>query len=123
MTLIWQFDPAASEDLHVVVREKGPLAVMTMDLSAAVPVLVNVTVCAALVVPTVCAAKVKLVGERLTAGAVPVPESAMVCGLLLALSEMVIAPVRSPTVVGVNVTLIVQLPPAATEVPQVLVSA
>lgn len=73
--------------------------------------------------PTVCAANIKLVAERPTAGAVPVPERLMVCGLLPALSEMVIAPVNGPTVVGVNVTLIVQLPPAATELPQVLVCA
>ena len=123
LTLIWQLDPAPSVDLHVVVREKGLLAVMTTDLSVAVPVLVIVTVCAALVVPTVCAANVKLVSERLTAGAVPAPERVMVCGLLPASSEMVIAPVNGPTVVGVNVTLIVQLPPAATELPQVLVCA
>lgn len=44
LALIWQLDPAASDDLHVVVRENGPLAVMTMDLSVAVPVLVTVTV-------------------------------------------------------------------------------
>jgi hypothetical protein len=44
-------------------------------------------------------------------GIVPVPERVIVCGLLAALSEMVIAPVCSPAVVGVNVTLIVQLPP------------
>jgi len=53
VTLIWQLEPIASDDLHVSVREKGPLAVITMDFSAAVPVFVIVTVCAALVVPTV----------------------------------------------------------------------
>jgi len=42
---------------------------------------------------------------------------------LLALSETVIAPVLSPATVGVNVTLIVQLAPAATELPQLLVCA
>ena len=61
--------------------------------------------------------------ERLTIGIVPVPESVTVCGLLPALSETVIAPDRSPVVVGVNVMLIVQFPPAATEVPQVLLCA
>jgi hypothetical protein len=54
---------------------------------------------------------------------VPVPESVTVCGLLPALSETVIAPVLSPATVGVNVTLIVQLAPAATELPQLLVCA
>ncbi len=61
--------------------------------------------------------------ERLTIGIVPVPESVTVCGLLPALSETVIAPVLSPATVGVNVTLIVQLAPAATELPQLLVCA
>src|SRR5690242_11434717 len=56
-------------------------------------------------------------------GIVPVPERVIVCGLLAALSEMVIAPVCSPAVVGVNVTLIVQLAPAATEMPQLFVCA
>src|SRR5258706_295368 len=123
LTLIWQLDPAASDDLHVVVREKAPLVAMLMIFSAAVPVLVRVTVCAALVVSTLWEANVKLVVERLTIGIVPVPERVTVCGLLLALSETVIAPDRSPVVVGVNVMLIVQFPPAATEVPQVLLCA
>jgi len=52
LTLIWQLDPAASGDLHVVVREKAPLVAMLVIFSAAVPVLARVTVCAALVVPT-----------------------------------------------------------------------
>jgi hypothetical protein len=46
----------------------------------------------------------------------------MVCGLPAALSEMLTAAVRVPVAVGVNVMLIVQLPPAATELPQVFVS-
>jgi hypothetical protein len=51
----------------------------------------------------------------------PVPVRLTLCGLLAALSVKVIAPVRVPTAVGVKVTLIVQLPAAATNVPQVLV--
>jgi hypothetical protein len=77
-----------------------------------------------LVVPTDWLAKVRLVGERLTlVGAVPVPERFTVWGLPLALSVIVSEAVRLPVAVGVNVTLIVQLPPAATELPQALVSA
>ena len=37
------------------------------------------------------------------------------------MSEMSTVAVRVPVAAGVNVTLIVQLPPAATELPQVLV--
>ena len=39
----------------------------------AVPEFVKVTDCAALVVPTSCDPKLRLAGEKLTAGAVPVP--------------------------------------------------
>jgi hypothetical protein len=43
------------------------------------------------------------------------------CGLFEALSATVSVPVRCPAAVGVNVTAIVQLAPAATELPHVLV--
>jgi hypothetical protein len=81
--------------------------------------------CAALVVPTVCEAKVRLVGLSAADGptAVPVPVRLAVCGLPAALSVTVIVPVRVPAAVGVNVTLIVQFALAAREVPQVLVCA
>ena len=72
--------------------------------------------------PTCCAGKVKEVGERLTVGAAtPVPVRLTVCVAGLALSVMVTAPVRVPAAVGLKVTLRVQLAPAATLEPQVLV--
>jgi hypothetical protein len=49
----------------------------------------------------------------------PVPVSEIVCGLLVALSVSASVPVRVPAALGVNFTLIVQLAPAATELPQV----
>ena len=49
----------------------------------------------------------------------PVPVSDTACGLFGALSVSVSVPVRVPVAVGVNFTLIVQLTPAATELPQV----
>ena len=62
------------------------------------------------------------VGERLTPGpVVPVPLKLAVCGLLLALSATVTVAVMLPVVVGLNVTLMVQLLPAASEAPQLLV--
>jgi len=82
--------------------------------------LVRVNVCGLLVVPTVCAANVRLVGESDTA--VPIPLKVTVCGLLVALSVMVTAAVRVLMVVGLKVTLIEQLAPAASDVPQLLVS-
>jgi hypothetical protein len=50
-----------------------------------------------------------------------VPVRLTVCGLPLALSVMVSVAVRLPKVVGVNVRLIVQLPFASTELPQLFV--
>jgi hypothetical protein len=67
--------------------------------------------------------KARVAGERLTAGAVPVPEKLTVCGLPLTLSAMLRAAVAAPLAEGVKVTLIAQLAPAATELPQVLVCA
>ena len=66
------------------------------------------------------AAKDRFVGERLTAGTVPVPERLTVYGLALALSAMLSVAMRAPAE-GVKVTQIVQLAPAATEFPQLLV--
>jgi hypothetical protein len=54
---------------------------------------------------------------------VPVPMRLTVCGLPLALSVTETEAVRVPLAEGVKVTLIVQLVPAATELPQVLVWA
>ncbi len=66
---------------------------------------------------------VMLLGDKLTEGTTPVPVRLAVCRLPAALSVIVMAPVRVPVAVGVNLTLIVQLPPAATEVPQLFVCA
>ena len=89
-------------------------------LKAALPVLLRVTVCAVLVTSTAWLPKARLVGERLATAAVPVPERLTICGLPLALSVMLTEAVRLPLAAGLNVTLIVQLAPAATELPHVL---
>ena len=81
--------------------------------------LVNVTVCGALVVDTVCGANVRLVGDSDTA--VPIPWSVTICGLLVALSVMVTVAFRVLMLVGLNVTLMAQLELAARDVPQLLV--
>ena len=67
--------------------------------------------------------KVRLDGDRLATGAVPVPERLTLWGLPVALSVRVTAAPRVPLAAGVKVTLIVQLAPAATELPQLLVWA
>jgi len=53
----------------------------------------------------------------------PVPDSVTFCGLPAALSLTLSAAVRVPVAVGLNVILIVQLAPAASELPQVCVWA
>ena len=101
----------------------GPVKARLVMLKAALPVLLRVTVCAVLVIPTGWLPKARLLAERLTTTAVPVPERLTDCGLPLALSVMLTEAVRLPLAAGVNVTLMVQLAPAATELPHVLVWA
>lgn len=123
-----QLAPTAIDPLHgltsAVPIAKSALAVMLVMLSAAEPVLVRVTFCVALDVPTGCEPKLKLAGEKLATGAgvMPVPVSATTCGLPAALSMMLIDPVRAPATDGVKVTLIVQLAPGASVEPQMVVS-
>ena len=125
-TLMVQLAPAATELPQVLVWAKSPLAETLVRFSEALPVLESVTDCAALVVPTVWLVKVSEEAERLTTGAeaaAPVPVRLTDCGLPEVLSVMLKVPVRVPDAVGVNVVLIVQFAPTATEVPQVSVSA
>src|SRR5205807_2094251 len=78
---------------------------------AADPVLLKVTVWAALVVPTSWLANVRLAGNSPAAGAIPLPLRATVCGLPLALSVTDSVPVRMPVAVGLKLTLMLQLAP------------
>src|SRR5712692_8775510 len=72
--------------------------------------------------PTSRLLKTRLPGDRVIAGALmPMPVRETVCGLPTALSEMVMAPVRVPVAVGLNVTKILQLDDAARLVPQLFV--
>ncbi len=65
--------------------------------------------------------KLRLAGESVTGGALPVPLRPTVCGLLLALSTTVIDPLAAPVVVGLKVTLIVQDALALRDAGQLLV--
>ena len=129
VTLMVQLAPAATELPQVLVSAKllpfVPERAMLEMLKAPLPELVKATTCAALVLPTATFPKAKLAGERLTAGAVlvPVPERATLCGLPLTLSAIFRAAEAVPLAGGLKVTLMVQLAPAATELPQVLVCA
>ena len=71
-------------------------------LSAVLPVLVRVTVWAALVEPRFWLPNASEPVERLTTGALPVPVRAIASGLLCRLSVMLMVAVRVPAPVGVN---------------------
>jgi len=98
----------------------SPMLVM---LSAALPLLVSVTVCAALVVATPWVPKAMLAGLSNTAGPVPVPVKGTKWGLPAALSVTVSKAEGEKAPVGAKVTEMVQLAPAFRVAPQVLVCA
>jgi len=129
-TLMVQLAPAATELPQVPSppNAKSPLITkLLLNVRVELPVLVSVENCTALVVPTAWLPNASEAGERLATGPVdveaPVPGRVVVCGLPVALSVTATVAVRVPEAAGVNVTLIVQLTPAATDVPQVLLSA
>ena len=117
-----QLAPAATLDPHVLLATaNGPLAVMLVKLSATFRRFVTVTVLAELVLPTANVSKRNELEESVT-GALPFPERLTVCGLLGESSVKVSVPVIDPVVVGENVTPTVQLAPAATLAPHVLLA-
>jgi hypothetical protein len=74
VTEMVQFPPLATLAPHVLVSAKLALATMSVIFKGEPPMLVKVTDWAVLLVPTTVLGKVRLVGERLTAGpATPVP--------------------------------------------------
>ena len=90
---------------------------MPLTVKVVVPTLVSVTVCAGLVVPMGTMPKFRMARERLAA--VPIPARLTFCGLPAALSETLSIAVRVPDAVGLNVTVMLQLAPTASELPQV----
>src|SRR5438034_535273 len=120
VTLMVQFAPAAKVAglvgqalALVLVAAKSPEAANELIVKAAVPVFVSVTVIGALVVASGWLPKSRLVGANPTPGAVPFPLRENICGLPPASSASDSVPVRAPEAVGVKVTLMVQVPPAA----------
>jgi hypothetical protein len=85
------------------------------------PEFVSVIVWGALEVPTDSDPKLRDVGARLTAGAIPVPERDACCEPPTALSVMVSDPLRAPTAFGVNVIANWQFAPGWSVVGQLLV--
>jgi len=96
-----------------------PVRVMLVMLSVALPVLVRRVDSAAEVVDTCWLPKERLVGEKLAMDCVPVPDKATVCGEPTALSVKDSAAVFAPELVGVNVTLTLQVAFGASDVTHV----
>lgn len=116
--------PAPKEDEQVfVAMAKSPVRTTEVMFSEALPMLVNVRFCAALVTPTVVEPKVKLVGEMLAIGAgadTPFPVRVTACGEPAASSVKVSAPDLAPRAEGVKVTFTVQLTDCARVAPHVV---
>lgn len=85
----------------------------------ALPLLLSVTLCDTLVVPTAWEAKFRLAGERLATGPIPVPVTRIICGLPPPLSFTFSVELTVPAFIGANPMLMVQLAPAVT-VPDLL---
>lgn len=116
----------ASEVPQLVVPVKLELlSVMLLMVTVLELPLASVNVLLALVLPSASLPKFAVAGVSVTVppAAAPVPDKLAVCGLFDALSVTVRVPVAAPVAVGLNVTLMLQELFAASEVPQVLVSA
>lgn len=84
----------------------APVSPIDENVTALLPVLLTITLCAALVVPVFCAANVRLPGLKPSVkvgAAVPVPLSAAEAGLAEKLPEIDKAAFRRPVADGVNV--------------------
>ena len=116
---------AATDEPHELVMAKSPGSAPDVDTpvidKVAFPVLVRVTVCAALATPTPALVKVRALEERLRAAALPVPDRATASGLLWRLSVMLTVAVRVPMALGVNFTVIVQVVLVGNELGQLFV--
>ena len=99
-----------------------PVIAALLKVSGPIPVLVNVTVWAALASPICIFPNARELGNALPDGATPTPVKLTncVCNTAPVASLTIIFANRLPTEPGVNVTAIVQLAPAARLVVQVL---
>ena len=110
----------ASEAGQLLVDAKSPLGVNVPITSVSVAeALLSRTVIGLLVVPTAWPANVNLLGANLIV--CPIPCMSTVCGLPASLENTMRSPYRMPEVAGTKLTVILQVAPAATPVPQVFV--
>lgn len=111
--LIWQDAVGATEAPQLLFSVKSPDTEIRPTVSGAPPELVRVATCDVLVVPTAWDPNESCGGSKSAPGTTVVPIKVIVCGLPGAVSVIVIVPMRVPAVVGVNVALNKQSPPAA----------
>jgi hypothetical protein len=129
LTEIVQLAPTATVVPHVVVlvneEASVPLIVITpvVMVRGEPPVFLSVTTLAALVFPTVVLGNVRVVGVKATVGGGTVPVRVTDCGDPAALSATFNVAVRVPPASGLKLIEMVQVAPAATVVPQVVVLA
>jgi len=110
VTVMMQLAPTPWPEPQVFVWAKSPLATMLLIVRARLPVLVKVTVCGALAVPTGWFPKLRIVLERdKSAPATPLPDRAIVTVGAVLVMETV--PVTAPAAVGANTTLNITLCP------------
>ena len=112
---------AASVPPQLLVWPKSPVAVIPDIVRGPSPLFVRVTGWALLLTPTNWLLKVRLAGDQAAVGVVPFPERVADGAALVKSPETLRDPLRVPCTVGVKVTVMMQLVPAATEVPQLFV--
>jgi hypothetical protein len=122
VTLTVQLPPGATDAAQPVAAKAAasvPSRVTAVTSSAAVPVLVTVTGCAAEVVPTPWLPKASAAGVTEIAWAIPVPDRFTTTEAAFTASEaMVSVAARAPEAAGVKPTVTSQLPPAGIAAPQ-----
>lgn len=122
VTLMAQDDPTpTAAPVQLFVCEKSPVAITLLMVKLAVPVLLIVMVAGALLDPTRIPVKLRPAGVNVAIGATPTPLIATVCGLPEALSVNLTVDDRLPVLVGLKITLIVQLAFTPSEEGQLLV--
>ena len=92
----------------------APCSATPLTVNGKLPLLLSVTVCAALVVFNDCEAKLRLDDEAPNCAAAPTPERVMVVGLVGALLVSESVALWVPPIVGAKRTPIEQLLPDAT---------
>jgi hypothetical protein len=126
-TLTVQLPPIATRVAQLVVRANCPGFVPASAIevigNTTVPVLLIFTALAVLVVLRATLPKLSAVGETEKADLTPVPESVTLLVPAPPPAATLSVATFEPVLVGLKLTVIVQLAPAATEVPQLFVCA